>query len=166
MTDAVNERYSIPNEVVNKPGSDVLMKMEMLGFRFEQSPFSFSFEDIRDSNNVYVHTKNSTLVMMDKFIQMDLQLPSQRMYGLGERVREFQLTQGTWTMWARGADSPYDDGTGGKQVYGVHPFMLVQSKKKQEFFGIWFRNSNAQSPLIKYNQTNGGSTLSYITTGG
>src|SRR5882757_3551837 len=97
---------------------------------------------------------------------MDLQLPSQRMYGLGERVREFQLGEGTWTMWARGADSPYDDGTGSKQVYGVHPFILVQSKKKGDFFGMWFRNSNAQSPLIKFNPETGGSTLSYITIGG
>ena len=31
---------------------------------------------------------------------------------------------------------------------------------------MWFRNSNAQSPLIKFNHTTGGSTLSYITTGG
>lgn len=69
-------------------------------------------------------------------------------------------------MWARGADSPYDDGTGAKQVYGVHPFVLVQSKKPGDFFGMWFRNSNAQSPLVKYNSTTGGSTLSYITTGG
>lgn len=103
---------------------------------------------------------------MDKFIQMDMQLPSQKMFGFGERVREFQLGEGTWTMWARGADSPYDDGTGAKQTYGVHPFILVQTAKKGEFFGMWFRNSNAQSPLIKYDNTTGGSTLSYITTGG
>lgn len=31
--------------------------------------------------------------------------------------------------------------------------------------GIFFRNSNAQSPLIKFKE-DGGSTLSYITTGG
>lgn len=46
-------------------------------------------------------------------------------------------------MWAKGADSPYDDGRGGKQVYGVHPFVLVQGSKKGDFFGIYFRNSNA-----------------------
>jgi hypothetical protein len=68
-------------------------------------------------------------------------------------------------MWAKGQDSPYDDGTGGKQVYGVHPFALIQGKNKGDFFGIWFRNSNAQSPLLTFN-ADGTSTLTYITTGG
>jgi hypothetical protein len=40
--------------------------------------------------------------------------------------------------------SPKDDGKGRKGLYGVHPFILVQSgKKKDDFFGIYFRNSNA-----------------------
>jgi hypothetical protein len=46
-------------------------------------------------------------------------------------------------MWANGRDTPYDDGSGGKQTYGVHPFALVQSAKPGEYFGIFFRNSNA-----------------------
>jgi alpha-glucosidase (family GH31 glycosyl hydrolase) len=68
-------------------------------------------------------------------------------------------------MWAKGQDSPYDAGLGGKGVYGVHPFILVQSQTKGDFFGMFFKNSNAQSPVLKY-RSDGGSTLSYITTGG
>lgn len=102
---------------------------------------------------------------MDKFIQMDFLLPSQRLYGFGERIHDFQLDEGTWTMWAIGLDSPVDDGQGRKGVYGVHPFVLVQTATKGDFIGIFFRNSNAQSPVLKY--TDGGkSILSYITTGG
>jgi alpha-glucosidase (family GH31 glycosyl hydrolase) len=68
-------------------------------------------------------------------------------------------------MWAIGLDSPVDDGQGRKGVYGVHPFVLVQTATKGDFIGIFFRNSNAQSPVLKY--TDGGkSILSYITTGG
>jgi hypothetical protein len=29
--------------------------------------------------------------MLEKYVQLDLQLPSQRVYGLGERQREFNL---------------------------------------------------------------------------
>lgn len=54
-----------------------------------------------------------------------MQIPSTRIFGFGERIREFNLVSGTWTMWAKGQDSPYDDGKGGRQVYGVHPFVLV-----------------------------------------
>lgn len=96
---------------------------------------------------------------------MDLQLPSQKIYGLGERNREFTLSEGTWTMWANGQETPHDDGSGSKQTYGVHPFALVQTKTKTQFMGIFFRNSNAMSPIISY-KDNGESTLSYISTGG
>lgn len=68
-------------------------------------------------------------------------------------------------MWATGRDSPYDDGTGGKQGHGVHPFALIQTKNKGQYMGIYFRNTNAMSPIIRY-KSDGGSTLSYITTGG
>ena len=46
-------------------------------------------------------------------------------------------------MWASGKNNVYDDGLGGKNSYGVHPFILVQSKKKGDYFGMYFRNSNA-----------------------
>ena len=65
------------------------------------------------------------------------------MYGFGERYREFTLGEGTWTMWAKGQNNTYDDGFGGKGSYGVHPFILIQGKNKGDYFGMFFRNSNA-----------------------
>jgi len=62
---------------------------------------------------------------MDKYLQMDINLPSRRIYGLGERTTNFSLGEGTWTMWASGQQNGPDDGTGGKQSAGVHPFVLV-----------------------------------------
>jgi len=43
--------------------------------------------------------------------------------------------------------------------------MLVQTKKPGDFIGVFFRNSNAQSPIITYND-DGSTTFSYITLGG
>lgn len=68
LTDALNPRFSIPTQAVNKPSANPTMRLEMLGFNLNRSPFSFSFTDLADQNNVYVHTANSTLVFMDKFI--------------------------------------------------------------------------------------------------
>ena len=53
-------------------------------------------------------------------------------------------------MWANGQETPYDNGRGGQQTYGVHPFVLVQTAVPGEFVGIYFRNSNAMSPVIQY----------------
>ena len=165
LTDDTKARYSIPEQAVKKPVGDDTMRLDMLGFHYSHDPFFISFNDTRNKSNWFLSTFNQSLVFMDKFIQMDFLLPSQRLFGLGERVHDFQLDEGTWTMWAVGLDSPYDDGTGRKGVYGVHPFVLVQTAQKNDYIGIFFRNSNAQSPVIKYN-ADGTSVLSYITIGG
>lgn len=68
-------------------------------------------------------------------------------------------------MFANGQETPYDDGSGGKQVYGVHPFCLVKARTSGQFFGIFFRNSNAMATVTTFNE-DGTTTLSYITTGG
>jgi hypothetical protein len=46
LSDALNPRYSIPLEAVNKPAPNPTMRLEMLGFNLIPSPFSFSFTDL------------------------------------------------------------------------------------------------------------------------
>jgi len=65
------------------------MRLDMIGFHYSHDPFFVSFNDTRNKSNWFVSTFNQSLVFMDKFIQMDFLLPSQRLYGLGERVHDF-----------------------------------------------------------------------------
>jgi len=169
MGDKANpNRYSVPNtnDISERPSIAKTLRLEMLGFQMSTAgQFHYSFSDVTDQSTL-LSTKDQTFVFMDKYIQMDFWLPSQRLFGFGERTREFALGEGTWTMWAKDqGNSPYDDGTGGKQMYGVHPFLLAQTAKRGDYIGIYFKNSNAQSPLISFND-DGSSTLHYITTGG
>jgi alpha-glucosidase (family GH31 glycosyl hydrolase) len=144
LDDAVNARFSIPEEAVNKPGFNPTMRNDMNGMTVDtKDAFSFKFTDNKNYSNVLLDTIGGNFLMMDKYMQLDLNLPSKRIYGLGERNRNFTLEEGTWTMWANGQETPFDDGTGGKQTYGVHPFALVQTAIPGEFFGIFFRNANA-----------------------
>jgi alpha-glucosidase (family GH31 glycosyl hydrolase) len=46
----------------------------------------------------------------------------------------------------------------------MHPFALVKLNDEDEFFGIFFRNTNAQSPIISHRHDS--HILSYVTTGG
>lgn len=115
--------------------------------------------------------KESDFVITDRYLQLDLQVATQKIYGFGERHRPFTLEAGTWTMWANGQDSKMDNGQGGLQGSGVHPFALIQTMIDGEFFGVYFRNTNAASPVIRHNSGKGthgdhGSVISYITTGG
>lgn len=124
LTDNDNDRFSIPEQLVGKPQANPTMRLEMLGFQKSLDPFGFSFSDVMDPSNTYINTMGQTLVFMDKYIQMDMLLPTQNIYGLGERTHEFGLGEGTYTMWASGYGF-YDDGKGRKNSYGVHPFLIA-----------------------------------------
>ena len=142
--DSNNERWRVPDDLVNKADAGQNMKMDMNGFKLTKEPFGFEFKDDRkDDGDLYLSTVGQSLFFMDKYMQMDFVIPSQRLFGLGERNREFQLSEGTWTMWANGQETPYDDGSGYLQTYGVHPFLLFQTNSTGSYAGMFFRNSNA-----------------------
>ena len=68
-------------------------------------------------------------------------------------------------MWPQQPDlASFDNGFGGKQLGGMHPFVLIKASQSEEFFGIYFRSSNAQAPIIS--KRGDQYVLSYITTGG
>lgn len=128
LTDGAANRYSIPKESVPKPDADQNLRLDMVGFRLHNdSAFAFSFQDNKDNNRVVLDTRGQNLVFADKYIQMDMLLPSQRQYGFGERTRPFKLGEGAFGMWANGVNGleDVDNGRGRGGEYGVHPFVLV-----------------------------------------
>jgi len=52
--------------------------------------------------------------MQDKYTQIDMAVPSNRIYGLGERESGFALGEGAWSMWSTQNEAEFDDGYGGK----------------------------------------------------
>lgn len=116
LDDAENARFSPPDDAVVRPGQDGTARNDMNGMTMNtdsDQPFSFKFTDNKNSSNVLLDTKGGNFLMMDKYMQLDMNLPSRRIYGLGERNRNFTLEEGTWTMWANGQETPFDNGTGG-----------------------------------------------------
>lgn len=89
LTDEENERFSIPKSTVPNPEKNDNMRLDMLGFTYDLDPFTLTFRDPVKPENVLLTTKDQSLVFMDKFIQMDFLLPSQRLYGFGERIHDF-----------------------------------------------------------------------------
>jgi hypothetical protein len=51
-------RYSIPDKVLNKPAGNPTQRLEMVGFSYNLNPFSFSFADVSDKENVFISTKD------------------------------------------------------------------------------------------------------------
>lgn len=80
LTDANKRRFSVPEEVLNKPPTNKNMRLDMVGFTLHnddpKQPFAFSFRDNLDPNNVFLDTRGQNLIFSDKYIQMDILLPS------------------------------------------------------------------------------------------
>lgn len=149
-------------------GGNPEFRLEMMGFRFfnrAKETFGFRLVDNKDPTNILLDTVGQTLLFSDKYIQMDYILPTQFVYGFGDRIHEFRLSEGAFTMWSSGQKGTYDDGRGRGGLSGVHPFLLIQTKNPRIYIGLFFRNSNAMTPVIRYN-ADGTATLSFITIGG
>lgn len=160
--------FSIPEQVVNKPKANDQMRLEMLGFELNtKDTFNFNFKDVENKDATWIDTKDQTMVFADKYSQMDFKLPSWNVTGFGERVSQTNLTQGAWTMWGKNKQPEMDFGEGeGKQTTGVHPFIMFKNPKTGTFGGMFFRNSNYQAPIVRFNTTDQTTIdLSYITTG-
>lgn len=110
------------------------MRLESIGHGFKSSssatkdPLHFSFFDVLKPENVFVSTEKQSLIFTDKYIQMDFVLPSEEVYGFGERTTTHRLREGAWGMWASSHTSTLesDEGLGRGGQYGVHPFLLAR----------------------------------------
>jgi hypothetical protein len=123
--------------------------------------------DITNPSNWFLDSRNQTLIFADKYIQMDFKLVSQNVYGLGDRFSRMKLMEGAYGMWSNGKEpedqNPNLRGRGG--LSGVHPFVMFETAQTRRFVGIYFRNSNQMTPVLRFNDF-GTSTLSFITIGG
>lgn len=81
--------------------------------------------------------------------------------GLGERVTNFPLNPGTYTLFARDNVSPWDYGQPGvgANIYGVHPFYIAMDNNGNATGGFLL-NSNAMNAIV------GTESVTYQTTGG
>lgn len=166
IDDSDNSQFSIPEDVVNKPrGKDNGMaKLKLAGFNLKTKPFQFEFTDITNSSNTLLSSDGGSFIMMKRYNQLDLVVPSKHIFGLGERTTNLTIGEGAWTLWADGQEPKYDTGVGDGQSYGVHPFALVQTAVPGRFIGLFFRSSNAMTFLVKHQDDK--AKLTYISTGG
>eukprot|EP01022_Parablepharisma_sp_SALTPOND_P027678 TRINITY_DN6732_c0_g1_i1.p1 TRINITY_DN6732_c0_g1~~TRINITY_DN6732_c0_g1_i1.p1 ORF type:complete len:929 (+),score=74.82 TRINITY_DN6732_c0_g1_i1:46-2787(+) len=151
ITDTSEKRWEAPlfNPAPGKHYSK--HPMAQMGFEFSYDPFEFTITD-PETSTVIVSTAGGSLLFYDKFLEIGLWYPTQRIFGLGERItKDLELCSDKkaciYTLFTRDEGSPYDDGKGGKNIYGVQPFYLMQLPSKQ-FVGVLSLNSNNQDANI------------------
>lgn len=113
LTDDNNEkRFDIPDDLVAKQAGQYQYRLDMVDFHFNKDPFTFKFKSTRTGETL-IDTTGRTFLFQDKFIQIDMAIPSGHIYGFGERETNFELGRGAWSMWPTDNKAEYDSGIGG-----------------------------------------------------
>jgi alpha-glucosidase (family GH31 glycosyl hydrolase) len=138
--------------------------MDSMNLTLKTQPFGFSI-----GNPAITTIKdNAVFTYQDKLIDFTMQVSSDTFIGLGQQVGPLLLCQGrsscTFTLWNRGGSCPINNGNGGANCYGYHPFLMGRLSNG-EWFGMLIWSTNAMDVLLdKLN--NGISNLRFKIIGG
>jgi len=74
LSNAIESRWSPPDVYVGKKRSDGYdrFRLDMCGAQVFENPFGFQFTNKMNESDVLLHTNGSQIVMMDKYLQVDL----------------------------------------------------------------------------------------------
>eukprot|EP01022_Parablepharisma_sp_SALTPOND_P002386 TRINITY_DN1097_c0_g1_i1.p1 TRINITY_DN1097_c0_g1~~TRINITY_DN1097_c0_g1_i1.p1 ORF type:complete len:2193 (+),score=167.35 TRINITY_DN1097_c0_g1_i1:16766-23344(+) len=171
ILDAEKARWEVPlnTEEVSYDDQDFLLGFQKFsikrsGFNFTQDQFSFTLLDRDSPANTIVTTDGAYFRYMEKYLVAEFVLDSDRIFGLGERLANFSLREGNYTIFSRDQGAVIETRANpGHNLYGSHPFMLYQLRNGQ-FAAIFFKTSNALQVNLKFTGTT--TTVRYSTVGG
>ena len=167
-------RWKVPNEILNNEYFDTMKEKyskKNINFEIEyvKKKTSFFFNLYTLSNNqkniFYSFTTKKNFLFSNSFINFESILTSDEIYGFGERIHQFKLSEGIYTIWPTNQKNRYDEGKGGQNLLGHQPIALHKTKYKNIWLGFVFLNSNAQDVQI-YKNENEETVLSHKTIGG
>ena len=190
IEDKDNKRWEIPKEILNheyfdslsnkennndnydKDENKILFKMDIHGLddfaTNKNFNFDLYFESPEDNQKkiFYSFKTDKNFLFSDNLISFQSYLTTDDIYGFGERIHNFKLEEGVYTIWPIDRRNLVDDGKGSKNLYGHQPIGLHKTKYKNIWLGFVFLNSNAQDVQIHRNTLEQKTILSHKTIGG
>lgn len=146
-------------------------RFTQLGFNLSKpgEPFHWSLTNIFNGEQVLT-TVNRKFLLQEKFSEIGMVLPNNRIFGLGLSNRQFKVdTDVAYTLWSKGRkNDPLkadEEGVGGAQGSQVLPFILGQTNNKKDWYGIFFVGSTAASVEVIAVPDSDKVILNYITLG-
>ena len=190
IEDKDNKRWEIPKEILNheyfdslsnkennndnydKDENKILFKMDIHGLNDfatnKNFNFDLYFESPEDNQKkiFYSFKTDKNFLFSDNLISFQSYLTTDDIYGFGERIHNFKLEEGVYTIWPIDRRNLVDDRKGSKNLYGHQPIGLHKTKYKNIWLGFVFLNSNAQDVQIHRNTLEQKTILSHKTIGG
>jgi alpha-glucosidase (family GH31 glycosyl hydrolase) len=160
VTDLNKARWEVP-DIVLPPSQLGTFATANYSVSIHNSPFGLTIT--RNSNNLVIFNIDPSSLFQyqnqDIILTSNLSYPI-NIYGIGERVTNFPLRPGTYTLFSRDAAGPYDDGQApGKNMYSSQP-MYVGLDSAGNAHGAFLLNSNAMDVSVSSN------SITFRTIGG
>ena len=163
FTDSKQNRFTLPYKDPFPFTKTLTNSHDNPSYKIEMTNYPFSIKITRkNTNEIIFDNSHFPFIYSDKFLEFSTILPSNHLYGLGERRQGFLYKPGTYTIWPKDQVSMIDNGTGpNHQLYGHHPMYLMR-EKHGNFHVVFLRNSNAMDCVISKNSK----FLTYKIVGG
>ena len=167
-------RWKVTNEILNPHYFDTLkedynkknINFEVEYYKYRKNFFFHLYRETEKQKNIfYSFTTRKNFLFSSSYINFESILSSDDIYGFGERIHNFKLNQGIYTIWPANQKSEYDDGFGGNNLYGHQPIALHKTKFDDLWLGLVFLNSNEQDVQIYKNEKKE-TVISHKTIGG
>ena len=148
IKDLNNERWEVP-DIVLPTSSLVPFSAANYSVSISNTPFGLTIT--RKSNNQMIF--NIDQLSLFQYNDQDIIMTSSLnypfyVYGIGERVTNFPLNPGTYTLFSRDAAGPYDDGQApGKNMYSSQP-VYIGLDSAGNAHGGFLLNSNAMDVSV------------------
>jgi alpha-glucosidase (family GH31 glycosyl hydrolase) len=170
MYDNLEEEYQAPAETFDPEifkGTPSIDLTSVLNLPEKDEEFYYEVHEFNDAAKVYYSTKGQSLVYSKYYKRHSSMIDSSGIiFGLGERVGDFLLDEGIYTMWNRDEPSPIENGKRpGNNIYGTHPVYFTQTSAKDAFYAVFDHNVGAQDFIIR-KATGGQYEITHIKTSG
>jgi len=131
--------------------------LDAYGLTIPQVNSGFGFNIIPDSkkpNEKIISMESGFITDKKKFMEFTMRIYGNRVYGLGERITEFEIKDGWYTMFGKGVASPIETRKRpGNNMYGSYPFVLFQLTKETDFGAIFILTSSPIDTRVEHTAT-------------
>eukprot|EP00826_Nyctotherus_ovalis_P062056 TRINITY_DN890_c0_g3_i1.p1 TRINITY_DN890_c0_g3~~TRINITY_DN890_c0_g3_i1.p1 ORF type:complete len:1399 (-),score=444.07 TRINITY_DN890_c0_g3_i1:150-4346(-) len=136
------------------------MKLSDFALTIPRINEKFGFSVSTPEGKQLLATSGQFLMEGDRFMKFDFKLNGDKIYGLGERVTEFELADGIYTLFCKSQKSFVDNHKlPGKNMYGAHSFYVFHTSEDL-FAGVFILTTSPVDVVIATSES--AKTLSHV----
>ena len=126
------------------------------------NPFCLEIRRRATNETIFMTSANLPFLIMDNFCLLSTMIPTEYLFGLGQRTSSFKIRSGIYTMYNKDNPSKLDFGVGtNNNKYGSHPMYLMK-ENSGNYFISYLRNSFPMDIKVKIEKKE----IHYFISGG